>query len=583
MLNMIFFNKETFEYHQQILKLTVEHCHQLQTYYPLQEINQVVGNNRSVKELILSLEEHLKLFINTGSIADAIKQLSVNRQKTFKHGLQIHQVQSMTICNYLAQIICQQHPKSQQIAPHIISQIRGYFLLLAATLAYNAACQELEDNSHDIALNLVVSCLKWLEDLELNHLGSLNHPVVLALRKQLVSQIPPLQSAISHARGTISLSPDDLQQQVIRKNQRSKEYALPFHGEVIFAKEVSHSYLPDPAAMQLLFALLQSMVKNGTSQRQQIFFYYNVAYGHVELLDVAFDATTQMLKLISVSSTNLSSQWYFLRELVQHLTTQATPYDLIACQADLQRDGVSCLLYTYALSSIVAKLSFNTLKQARVSQPVFFDVSHFAGDTLLTVENCSWFSSRALGDKAQLISQSFTHCKKELTAMHSVSEAQQLFNDFKIKYNLVESDDLTHKRTYIDYLRTRFANFPKNFSVEKLKTKFRVQSSGQMMRRAVDSASVIEFDFLIATFAKLDIQNNPLNEPDNNPNKALTPLLYALKRATPGRAIKLLQTEKIVLEKKDACGKNAQDYFSELPDDSVLAKNPILKRYLSRQ
>ena len=158
---------------------------------------------------------------------------------------------------------------------------------------------------------LVVAALKWLEDVEINHLPALKDDVTLSLRKQLVAKISALQLMISAKEGSQTISPKDLQYMVERKNHRAARFALPYNGEVICAADVINCYLPDPESLQLLCRKLQAMVVSNHSQRKQVLYYYNLPTGHVELIDAAFDASTQQLNVINVSSTNLASQHYF--------------------------------------------------------------------------------------------------------------------------------------------------------------------------------------------------------------------------------------------------------------------------------
>lgn len=585
MLEGIFFNENAMQFHHRLVSNCVSQFSAIKAHPQLLEMNQVKGKGLTIGQMLVALSNNLKLFLNQpDTIIKSTANLS-NQPLSFLQAIRIARIDSMTYSTYLAQTLDQRSPHAAEHSNELLSPFRGYFLLLAAINAFNLALDMHQQNKQDKAIELVVAALKWLEDLELNHLPALSEAILYELREELVTKISTLQVAISIAQGSQVISAKDLQFMVERKNQRAARFRLPYFGEVICAPTVANCYLPDPQALQLLYDNIQAMVSSNKTQRKQILFYYNLATGHVELLDVAFDATIQKLFLINISSTHLASQHYFLQQLVHQLHARNLRFDIIACQTDIQRDGISCLLYAYALSGIVARSSYAKLLEPKFATrpPTFFDVSHQEGHILGEIPNVRWCTLHALSPKVSLMSQSFTFMETSLRQFYNSEEVKSLIADFKTKYGLVNSEELLSKRTYIDYLRNHFARclHPEapahQITMHGLRTKYKVKApdidNGQMARRAVVYGTTDEFDVLLEHFSQLTLEDNPLDAPDKN--KGLTPIWHALQRQTPGRALKLLATEKVSLEK-------ASEHFTKLPEASLVKQNETLRKYLTK-
>ncbi|MGE3320294.1 MAG: hypothetical protein AB7I18_13460 [Candidatus Berkiella sp.] len=587
MLQGIYFNKAELAFHHQQLALCKQHWGTVPSHPRLQELSGVKCHGLTVSELLSQLNTCLSRFIHYPS--QTLKGMAIlSGNPIVFEGMARKAINdAMTLCTYLAQTISKDNRQANGFAPELISQTRGYLLLLASIASYNLAVDQYQQNKLEPAIELVVASLKWMEDAELNHLDGLNSEINIALRKRLMSGLTLLQYQINQARKTQAISPQDLTLLINRKNQRAERFALPFNGEVIFEPEAYYSYLPDPLSLQKLYRSIQAMRAGGVTSRKQILFYFNISLGHVELLDVSFDADKNKFYFINVSSTHLVSQYHFLQALIEYLEQQKIDYDIAACQANVQRDGTSCCLYVYALAGIVAKLSPERLTCERaVEAPMFFDVSHRDGHQLPTIPGLRWIAIQALGDKASLISQSFSFMLDNLSKTHSTEEAKKLINEFKVKYGLIDSDDITIKHTYVNYLRSHFQTHltppGKPITIDTLKVKFNVDDGGKMMRRAVTYATTDEFDFLIEEFSKLDVKDNPLDAHDEVKDKGFTPLLLSLQRNTPGRALRLLASGKVSSDKVDAKQQSAKDYFAKLPADSALVQNPYLQRYLKK-
>lgn len=576
MLNSIFFNANEMAYHQRMISDCEKQCGAVLALPGMTEQNKVKGVGLTTSNMLQQLQKLLNLFLH---IKPQAFSLPIAQMQL------IAQIDSMTYCTYLGQTIAKQNPHAAKLAPEVITQFRGYFLFLGAIIAANLAEGQHHKAEHSKAIELVVAALKWMEDAELNHMVALQDQVITPLRQQLIKKLIQLQLDISKAQGSLTISPDDMQQWVDRKNQRAVAFCLPYQGVVVYSEAAFNCYLPDPDSLRLLFNKIASIASSDKNLRQQILFYFNISTGHVELLDVAFDAMTKKLSIINVSSTNMVSQYYFIQTLSRHLKEQRYDFELVACQANIQRDGISCSLYAFALSSLVAKLSFQaiTAEKFRTTQPLFYDVSHRRGHYLEPLENIAWCSIHALGVKAILMSQSFTFMRETLEGHYKAEEIKALITEFKDKYGLVESPDFATKRDYIDYLRWRLTSQDpmKDLSIDKLKRKCKVQDNGQLVRRAVNYCTKSEFSFLISEFSKLSLDKNPLDEKDANPEKGYTPLMLAINtRKTPGRAIALLQSGCVSVDKNNAQGKSAKHNFSDLPSDSAIAQNQVLQRFL---
>lgn len=589
MIEGIFFNPAELAFHRQQLEQSKQHWGTVPSHPKLQERNNIRCRDLNVAKMIDLLSECSDKFIHLSSLILEEMALLSRNKKDFEGFIRHSTNESMTYCSYLAQTISKDNKQANPFAPQLISSARGYFLLLAAITSFNLAIDQHKNSQHENAIQFVVASLKWLEDIELNHLEALEHEIPIGLRNRLVQGLTQLQLSIHKARGSQIILPEDLAFMVNRKNQRSLRFSLPFQGELIFSDAATHCYLADPNALQKLYSKIKAIQQSGSSVRKQIFFYYNLALGHVELLDISYDAINNQFFFINVSSSHLVSQYYFLNDFIKHLDSQGAHYELAACQANIQRDGNSCCLYTYALAGIVAKLSPRQLVSApAIPTPLFLDVNHqVAGQHLPALPKLRWIGIHALGDKATLISQSFSFMMETLSQVYQAKIARKLIDEFKTKYDLVETENLNAKRTYIDRLRVFFQrclqpNSLPSISLEHLQTKFSTKEPGKMMRRSVTYATPYEFDFLIAEFSKLGLENNPLDAQDEVKDKGFTPLMLALQRPTPGRALKLLASGRVSLDKQDAKQQSAKDYFAKLPEDSALVKNAHLQGYFKK-
>jgi hypothetical protein len=595
-LNFIFLDEKQQQYHRKMTKLCLSHCKEIIAPNTIKESNQVTVKDQTVQQLVDGLQNSLQHYLYSSNeiMEQALQWIGGERLRAqFYAEFREHQTHGMVYCTYLAQTIAPDNPQTEAISESILSELRGYYLLLAAILAHNIAVLTFEAKLYENTRNLIVASIKWMEDIELNHLNALSSDVTIDLRKKFAKENISLRYTLRETILADNLLPQDLAKRINTKNVHAAELGLPFHGEVVFSENAYHCYLPDPSALQLLFDKIYNLTTSNHSQRKQFTFYYNLASGHVELVDAHYDANLKKISIINISSANLASQYYFLAALEKYLGTLELPYEIAACQADNQRDGVRCQLFTYAHSVIVAKLSFSQISQPQhvITQPLFCDVNHLGGYVLPPLNNIKWIALKAFGNKAALISQSFSFTKKQLLQVYSESKVKTIMGHFKQKYALVESDDLNIKHTYIDYLRNKFLQYslPQPFSevtVDKVLFKLNTQDNGQAMRRAINFCSTYEFDVLVKYFSQLTINDNPLDAADQVPQKHYTPLMLCLTRdssTSPGRAIKLLQSGKVSPDKPDAQGETARDYFAKLPEDSLMAQNSILQRHLQKK
>ncbi len=475
-------------------------------------------------------------------------------------------------------------------------QACSYFNLLGNILSYNLAVNlthptYAEPNPQKIN-SILAAINNWSILLESYHLNYGENATYEALRTLFVQRLNSFKAQLCQAPEFMSIwpqemllqfSPEELEYHVKKKNERAKALGLPYNGLVVKGP-ANTVYMASSKREVQFFETLQKVCINAEpfGTRSQVLFYYNDAYGNVDVFDIQYNVAHGMLEIINIHPGNSCAQHDFLVRLTQGLSHSNISHRILACQAELGPMQQNPALYALRLSSLLSKHTFAELAATCTPMPAFYDNAHKSAIQLLPIAGVSWFPVNVLGDKAVLLNTDFAKAKTLLA---------DKFTKYEKNYGLTPADprDPEMLFTYADDYRQRLAfkylqeqDFH-GLSVDGLKAKLNADNNGQMVRRAAAGHSTSrEFRFIVETF-----KGNPDNEACLHlpaKPKEYTPLQWALKERKASRAALLLTSirfDEKELSEKNKDGKNAFDYFNGSKEPKI-KQNPVLQRFLKR-
>tara|TARA_R110002110_G_scaffold166602_2_gene367296 strand:- start:51277 stop:52992 length:1716 start_codon:yes stop_codon:yes gene_type:complete len=454
-----------------------------------------------------------------------------------------------------------------------------YFLLMTALAAYNAAAKRFEgpglnkqDDCHRLlsyAIGLVASSEHFFSDV------FSSEETLKNLHDKILNNFLQAQKEISHEVG--ALIPEEMSWHFEEKAKRAKQMHMDFNGTVLFNPEASWSFLLDKSVLEQLVDLVHQVLQHKIP-RQQVALYMNIASGHVIALDIAHNIEKNTLEIICVDSTTSRQQWDLLNQLSKILDEKEVLHSIIACQAGLQKDGVSCPVYTYYFCGFLAKLNFDKLEKSShlVPQPLFREPR---AEQLTAHENLSsvqWLNVLALGPKVTMMGQSFTEMKVRLAKLYpskSVSQIDFMIAEFNRKHNITLGQT-TFPDIKRELLLDRFNGNPfAHISWESLSAKLQGRSATKpsqetvVRRLAAGYGTTDELEFMLTKFQSLDI-----NAAGSDGSTALH---WSMKKKRATKAFVLAEAGADPDVKDNTV--NAQS-AKQLCKDSELADHPYFKR-----
>lgn len=551
--------------------------------------NQIPGPGQPLSEVLKTLNEKItECFRPTQELQDQLFQIFTINQE-FSHVLQNKFTEVFTLCNYISFTL---YENRKQIDPQHYHDLASHFILLTTVLSFNAAVAFSANGDSEALHDLLKANQHWMQQLEIDNLGHINNPIFESLRQRFFKHTLAMEREIVKALLLPNLLPEELNFHIDHKNARSRDLGSSYQGLLVQHPESTLFYIPDDNAISQLMSTIKELCTSGESCRRSILFYYNNDLGHVELIDVSFNAQRNHLDLINITSATNSSQHILLRKIIIELNAPPFTYQIYACQAKLQHDGRSCPLYSKALSNILSKLSIEHISQDQFScsQPLFCRSAYPQGIELTKIDQVQWFDIRALGDKAIMMAQSFTHMKTLFNSMYDEEQAKEKINYFKRKYNLKDGATLSDKTYYPDILRQkqlkkyRGTNF-NDLTIDKLKRKYKADDDGHLVRKgSAGLCTMNEFRFLIETFSQQESEESPFDAADKIQNKGFTPLHWAIQKDQHKRAAMLIKygNAKIDIPDNTTNHQTAQDCYEKAPEESKVKKNPVLRTFLGR-
>lgn len=449
---------------------------------------------------------------------------------------------SMTYNSLLVQGLMTHSSAIQQ--DKALQQSMCYFFMLTAHFAYNAAAllylesPEKNLDSALAALRFGLSYVSRAEDLFFAAMQA--DPALLQQHETIMGHYQKLMQMMQDKSNYLDAG--QLQWLISVKNEKAKYKGSSFNGTVIHQDKSTWVYQLDPNVIQKVLSLVKG-AHTGPFERQQVVVYTGMETGHALALDVSFNQETKSVQIICVDSVRTAAQWILLKALQDYCHEQKVPIKMLACQADLQKDGHSCSLYAYYLSAILARTSFAQLDTQTKWHGAMPDFTTPSSEPNMvkqqSLANVQWFDVCALGERAVLANQSFTQAKAQLKRLFPTEQSDTIekrLRNFNHKHNASANEK------FIEVLRrrlvARFHQVPLSKDTESLSKKLssgqQEASSGLMLRRlAAGFGTQDELEQLLGAVEELDI-NAP--SPDGT-----TALHWAFKNHHAGRAMLLLE------------------------------------------
>lgn len=413
-------------------------------------------------------------------------------------------------------------------------------------------------------------------------------PYLLSLKASIFNNICFFREKF----GLNAISKDELLFHIERKNQKSKDFQLPFNGKLIDNVKSCHITTIDPVCIQTLLAEIGEIATENMPRTQFMVRIFG-RIGHILGIDVSYNATAKRLELICVDSAAVKYQWEFLKELTQVLNQLPITYQIIAIQSRLQKSAIGCPIYTLILCNELSKTSFSairktdqTLQKKECLKIVFYDSNQSHNPSLAelpVLSNVSWFPVTVLGKKAIMIGQSSTEMRERLATLYDEKNVEEIMSNWSKLYEF----DFAKQKTYYEYHRqslkmkyqnTPFLHLSEENTLSKLKSKpdEKMTKDLALRRQAAGNGPLCEMEYLISL---LEAQNQLEDLNIKGGIKQKTPLHWAISTGHTQRAC-LILSKGARSDIPDIDEKTAKDYFKE-SKVSQLKDNAYLKRKMA--
>jgi hypothetical protein len=354
-------------------------------------------------------------------------------------------------------------------------------------------------------------------------------------------------------------SPQEIKKLIHLKNNESTKFNLPYHGKVIFNSQSLQMVTLDKTCTGSILNEIQKIQEKQQKRSQYVIFLSGV-WGHVISLDINYNPKNSCIEIICVESAQQKTQWDFLKHLTLLLSSMNSRYQILACQAQLQKDVTRCALFSFVISSVLSKTHFQSLEPYVISGN-FYDPS---SNELELLPNTRWIPTAAFGEKLTKMAQSFSTLKASFTTdKYALFSAQYGFDETILK-------------TYIDYreeiLRGKINNtFFQGLTEATVLKKFDTTSMDQALRRSAAGFGQTRDMKYLLNLLKTNNRNDAINTADNKTNH-YTPLHLAIIHKQEKRACLLVESG-AKSNIPDSHNKTAAEYFAE----SHLKDNGYLK------
>lgn len=358
-------------------------------------------------------------------------------------------------------------------------------------------------------------------------------PYIL-LRKEIIVLVNRLQAVFNR----LWLSLEELQYHIDRKNDESSKDHSDYHAKLIYNKEPTSVSEVDIYCVETLFNEVVK-IQRGEAKRTQ-FILDVVGQSHALTLDISWDPQTLQLEIMCVESSVLVTQYNLIVELSSRLTMQNIKHQILAIQANVQKDMSSCYTIAYMFSRLLSKLTFEQLNNHKsVTQPTFS-----VGGNLQRLpplhDNVKWLDVSALGERAVKMGQSYTDMRKNLLKIYPKQEEAvdkkiaQWKSWYEVELNDPSKEESANLTAYTTYrrqsLRLKAMGTPLNgISVEQIYAHTKATTEGQALRRlAAGWGPLREMRYLLKAHPEV---MNEVSEKDSK-----TPLGWAIDKKQHHRA-----------------------------------------------
>lgn len=314
----------------------------------------------------------------------------------------------------------------------------------------NRCSSEIIESSISIQKKIFLSrsAFKRIDTYPIEYANKALEEQLIGLKRSLLQHIYILETLYIPD----TLGHKELQFHIDRKNALAKLKNSNYYAELIFNRDAYLQHAVDQTVVKALIERIK-LIRDEQLPRTQ-FIVDVLGVGHAMVVDVDLNKETDTVDIICVEPACLGFQADFLTQLHIGLVSQGLPNTrTIAVQASLLKDYHSCYTLSLALSSELAKCSFDRLlSRKEIPQPTF--LRGHDSDAESPLAKVTWRDITALGKKVVMMSQSFTDMRANLLKMFptQANKLDDMIKDLKRNYGLGEKfvslGNATHEKSF---------------------------------------------------------------------------------------------------------------------------------------
>lgn len=222
------------------------------------------------------------------------------------------------------------------------------------------------------------------------------------------------------------------------KNYHYRKNHLPMHIEILNGWS-NNQYNGKPVNWLYQKAL---EIKSGLQPRTQ-FIFFPIPY-HSYVVDIDWDKQQSCFKIIMIDTFVPQTIQLDASKLTLQLNKHGFSSQYLLCTTTIQKDGVSCLAYSYAIASHISHLSFDELNQHPEIET--------KNDLQSNNQGIKWLPITAFGEKLILMGQSSVEMRNNLAQLYGKDskKIEETIANWKKWYAYPGAQD-SNKVDYIGY------------------------------------------------------------------------------------------------------------------------------------
>lgn len=190
-------------------------------------------------------------------------------------------------------------------------------------------------------------------------------------------------------------------------------------------------------------------IKDGLQPRTQ-FVYYSMSH-HAQLIDIDWDKQGQCFKIIFLEPSQVISMSFIAKMFCEELKDRRFSAQYLMCDAGLQKDAESCVLFCVMMASTLSYLSFDELNK---HPGITREISDKPGGNIIDIPHTKWLPVTAFGEKLILMGQSSTDMRRNLMELYSgnIKKVNDTMHNWKRWYTFPGAQ-IKSKVDYVEYRR----------------------------------------------------------------------------------------------------------------------------------